>query len=153
MLPPGTPLAVPQARSRIMPPSSLTRRVQILEEKVESLERLPARIDNLEVQILQFREEVRAEFSATREGMGGLRAEMLQLHEQALARIALTEAALNHEINQLDVKAISRDEEVRRQMQSSTTELLARIDETRGFMLMLHEDVVARIASMGESRG
>jgi hypothetical protein len=38
-------------------------------------------------------------------------------------------------------------------MQSSTTELLARIDETRGFMLMLHEDVVARIASMGESRG
>jgi hypothetical protein len=133
---------VPLARSRIVPPSSLTRRVQILEERVKSLERLPARIDNLEVQILQFREETRAEFSAAR--------------AEFLARIALTEAALNHEINQLDVKAISRDEEVRRQMQSSTTELLARIDETCRFMLMLHEDVVARIASMGEdgrSRG
>jgi hypothetical protein len=34
-----------------MPPSPLTRRVQILEEKVEFLERLPARIETLELQI------------------------------------------------------------------------------------------------------
>ena len=70
-----------------MPPAPLTRRVQILEEKVESLERLPARIDAIELQILQFREAVRAAFSATRD-----------------------------ELRQLDAKAVSRDEETRRFM-------------------------------------
>lgn len=137
-----------------MPPSPLTRRVQILEEKVESLEPLPARIDNLEVQILQFREEVRAEFSATREGMGGLRAEMLQLHEQALARVALTEAALLHEMNQLDERGVARDQETRRLLAETRTELIARIaegdEETRRYRRVLHEEVIARIAAIGE---
>jgi len=53
--------------------------VQILEEKVESLEKLPARMEALALRILQFREEVRAEFSATREGL---------LHEEVIARSA-----------------------------------------------------------------
>jgi hypothetical protein len=86
-----------------MPSAPLTRRVQILEEKVGSLERLPARIDAIELQILQFREEVRAAFSATRD-----------------------------ELQQLDAKAVSRDE------------------ETRRFMRMLHEHVVGLIATMDE---
>ena len=118
-----------------MPPSPLTRRVEILEEKVERLERLPARIDNLEVQILQFREEVRAEFSATRADF--------------LARIALTEAALLHEMNQLDEK---RGKETRRELAETRTELIARIaegdEETRRYMRALHEEVMARIATM-----
>jgi hypothetical protein len=143
-----------------MPPSPLTRRVQILEEKVESLERLPARIDNLEVQILQFREEVRGEFSATREGMGSLRAQMLQLHEQAIARIALTETALLHEMNQLDERGVARDQETRRQLAVSLAEtraeLIARIaegdEETRRYMRVLHEEVIARITTIGEGR-
>ena len=118
VVPPGIPLAVPPGRSRIMPPSPLTRRVQILEEKVELLEKLPARIDTIELQILQFREDVRVEFSATR--------------AEFLARIALTEGALLHEINQLDERAASRDAEARR------------------FMRMLYEDAIARIATMGE---
>lgn len=101
-----------------MPPSPLTRRVQILEEKVGSLERLPARIDAIELQILQFREEVRVEFSATR--------------GEFLARIALTEGALLHEMNQLDERAASRDA------------------ETRRFMKLLYEDALARIATIGE---
>ena len=70
-----------------MPPSPLTHRVQILEGKVGSLERLPAGMDTIELQILQFREEVRAAFSATRD-----------------------------ELKQLDAKAVSRDEEPRRVM-------------------------------------
>ena len=85
-----------------MPPSPLTRRVEILAEKVERLERLPARIDNLEVQILQCREEVRAECSATR--------------AEFIARIAEGD------------------------------------EETRRFMRVLHEDLVARIATIGEGR-
>ena len=134
-----------------MPPSPMTRRVKILEEKVEQLEKLPARIDNLEAQILQFREEVRGEFSATRAGMGSLRAEMLQLHEQAIARIALTEAVLLHEMNQ-------RGQETRRELTEALaetrTELIARIaegdEETRRYMRVLHEEVIARIATIGE---
>jgi hypothetical protein len=156
MLPssPGTLVAGLLARSRVMPQSPLPRRVRILEEKVQQLERLPARIDNLEVQILQFREEVRGEFSATREGMGSLRAEMLQLHEQALARIALTEAALLHEMNQLDERGAAGIQETRRQLAETRTELIARIaegdEETRRYMRVLHEEVIARIATIGE---
>lgn len=87
-------------------------------KKVDSLEQLPARIETLGLQILQFREEVRVEFSATR----------AELH----ARIALTESALLHEMNQLDERAASRDA------------------ETRRFMKMLYEDALARIATIGE---
>jgi DNA anti-recombination protein RmuC len=128
----------------MMPPSPLTRRVQILEGKVERLEKLPARIDGLEVQILQFREEVRAEFSATR--------------AEFLARIALTEAALLHEMNQLDENGVARDQETRRQLAVSLAEtraeLIARIaegdEETRRYLRVLHEEVIARIATIGE---
>ena len=127
-----------------MPPSRLTRRVEILKKKVERLERLPARIDNLEVQILQFREEVRAEFSATR--------------AEFLARIALTEAALLHEMNQLDERGVSRDLETHRRLSEmvaeTRTELIARMaegdEETRRYMRVLHEEVIARIATIGE---
>ena len=123
-----------------MPPSPLIRRVQILEEKVEQLETLPARIDNLEVQILQFREEVRAECSATR--------------AEFIARIALTEAALLHEMNQLDERSVARGQETRHMLAETRTELIARItegdEETRRYLRVLHEEVIARIATIGE---
>jgi hypothetical protein len=100
---------------------------------VEPLERLPARIERLEVQFLPFREEVRAEFSVTR--------------AEFFARIALTEAALLHEMNQLD-------ERFGRQLAETRTELIARItegdEETRRYMRVLHEEVIARIAAIGE---
>ncbi len=48
-----------------MKTQSLDRRVEILEQKVEKLETLPDRVTALEVQISEFRTEVRAEFSAT----------------------------------------------------------------------------------------
>ena len=112
-----------------MPPSPLTRRVQILEEKVERLERLPARIDAIELQILRFRDEVRREFSETREE---LRGEMRELHAQAIDRISLTEQALLHEMSQLDERAASRNV------------------ETRRIMRVLYEDLIARIATIGE---
>ncbi len=96
-----------------MPPPPLTRRVQIL-EKVERLEQLPARIDSIELQILQFRDEVRIEFS------------------EMIARIALTEQALLHEMGQLDERAASRDA------------------ETRRLMRVLYEDLIDRITTLGE---
>jgi hypothetical protein len=123
-----------------MPPSPLTHRVQILEEKVERLEQLPARIDVIELQILQFRDEVRIECSEIleemREGLDGvrdgLRGEMRELHAQAIARIALTEQTLLHEVGQLDERAASRDA------------------ETRRVMRVLYEDLIDQIATLGE---
>ena len=50
---------------------TLDRRVEVLEQKVEKLEMLPDRVTALEVQISEFRAEVRAEFSATRTELRG----------------------------------------------------------------------------------
>ncbi len=90
---------------------TLVNRVEILEQKVEGLAGLPDHVAALELQILEFRAEVRVEFSAVRtemrecEGrlrldMDGLRGEMrelnqdarthmLVLHEEVISRIAL----------------------------------------------------------------
>jgi hypothetical protein len=45
---------------------SVENRLEKLERRVTTLEELPERIDRLELQILQFRGEMRAEFSAVR---------------------------------------------------------------------------------------
>ena len=66
-------------------------RVEILERRVDRLEQLPARIDSLASQILQFRGEVRVEFSAVRQEMRDLgetlRAEMRVMQQDLVARI------------------------------------------------------------------
>ena len=49
-----------------MQQQTLEKRVGILESKMESLEGLPDRVAGLELQVSQFRAEVRVEFSATR---------------------------------------------------------------------------------------
>lgn len=87
---------------------SLTERVEILERKVDALESLPARVTAVEVQLVQLRDEMHAEFSATREllraemreGNESLRREiragdeetqrhMRVLHEDVIARFAM----------------------------------------------------------------
>lgn len=76
-----------------MGPQTLTNRLEVLERKVESLERLPEQMHALELQILQFREEVRVEFSTIRAeiraGDEETRTYMRVLHEEVLSRIAL----------------------------------------------------------------
>ena len=82
----------------------LQERVESLELRMDHLEQLPARVTALEVQILQFREEVRGEFSAVRQDIRAqgdeLRREMKAqrdelvthmqvLHEEVLSRISL----------------------------------------------------------------
>ena len=49
-----------------MAPQTIAIRVERLEARVTTLEELPARIEALTLQVSQLREEVRAEFSATR---------------------------------------------------------------------------------------
>ena len=97
-----------------MPQRSLARRVEILEEKVASLEELPERLDRLESQLLQFREENRAEHSAIRADVEETR----RILDEAVARL--------------------------------TEEIRAGNDETRRHMRVLYEDLVERIATIGE---
>ena len=86
-----------------MPPQTLANRVAILEHKMQSLEGLPERVASLEGQIVQFRAEVRAEFSAVREelraeiraGDEETRRQMRVLHEEVIARFALLDEHLN----------------------------------------------------------
>jgi hypothetical protein len=86
-----------------MPPETLANRFAILEHKMQGLEGLPDRVASLEAQILQFRAEVRAEFSAVREEMRAeiragdeeTRRQMRVLHEEVIARIALLDEHLN----------------------------------------------------------
>jgi hypothetical protein len=115
----GTPLAPPirSADGRIhgrcaaqevaMSRESLEARMDRLERRVDLLEQLPQRMDALEAQIVQLREEMRSEFSAIRgeirDGDGETRrslskqmrdlfaaneAHMRVLHEDLVQRIA-----------------------------------------------------------------
>ena len=81
---------------------SLENRVEKLELQMRALSELPERVASLEAQFLQFRIEVREEFSSLRS----------------------------------EIRA----------------EIRAGDEETRRFMRILHEDVISRIAVLGEGR-
>ena len=100
--------------------SDTGQRVKILEEKVERLETLPARVAAVESQILQLRDEMRSEFSAVRREFDTLRIDLR-------AELQSTTASLRAEIREGD-------------------------EETRRFMRVLHEDVIARLAALAEAR-
>ena len=87
---------------------SVIERVEILERTVEVLERLPERVTGVELQLVQLRDEMRAEFSAMRAEMRAgdeetrrtLRDEvrtvdeqtrryMRVLHEEVISRLAV----------------------------------------------------------------
>ena len=82
-----------------MPEPTLNARVRILEQEVEDFKVLPARMQAVEgrlhaveVQIVQLRQEMRAEFSTVRleiqVGDGETRRYMRVLHEEVISRIA-----------------------------------------------------------------
>jgi hypothetical protein len=85
-----------------MQPQPLERRIERLEQRVTVLGELPGRIDRLELQFVQLREEMRGEFSALRgESLAGdeqtrremrdlfgqLKGEMSRLHEEVTAHM------------------------------------------------------------------
>lgn len=91
-----------------MQPRSIEDRVALLENEMQALRDLPGRLTSLEAQMMQFRAEVRGEFSATREEfhqeigrvesslhkkfdtrLDELGAEMRMLFENALDRIKI----------------------------------------------------------------
>jgi hypothetical protein len=105
---------------------SIVERVEVLERKVEELETLPDRVTRVELQLVQLRDEMRGEFSAIRGGAGE----------------DLTLSTLRQEI-----RAIK--EETRRVLRE---EIRSGDEETRPYMRVLHEDVMARLATISEGR-
>ena len=71
-----------------MSPESLRVRVERLERRVEILEQLPDRVSAVESQIVQLRDEMRNEFSATRALISDVDRYMRVLHEDVIQRIA-----------------------------------------------------------------
>jgi hypothetical protein len=121
--------------------AALARRVEMLEETVESLKRVPdhigaleVRVGSLESQVLQLRTEMGDGFSAVRHEIAELPT------SQVLAGFATrTEMhAMKAEL-QDDIYGVNRD-------------LTGHIVETQRQMRVLYEDLVARITTIGESR-
>ena len=88
-----------------MPPRSVEQRLTLLEQQMHEMRGVPQRVRKVELQILQFQQEVRDEFSATRRelraeiaaGVASLReaiaetnTHMRMRHEETLTRIATT---------------------------------------------------------------
>ena len=106
---------------------SLEERVDMLEQRVEILERLPERVTAIEAQIVQLRDEMRDEFSATR--------------AEARAGDERVVETLRQEIRAGDERVV----ETLRQ------EIRAGDEETRRFMRILHEEVIQRIQLLGDA--
>ena len=111
-----------------MAQESLEKRMDRLERRVEILEQLPQRVTALESQIVLLRDEMRSEFSAVR---GEIRAG----DEQVIK-------TLREEIR-------AGDEQTRRVL---TERMESLFDANERHMRLLHEDLVERIARMGEGR-
>ena len=107
---------------------TLTERVEILEQRAGVLETLPARMDAVELQIVQLRTEMRAGFSDVRQEMGARGA---SLREDMIKEIRNSNEALRTEL---------------------TTAIRSGDEETRRHMRVLHGEVMSRIATIAEGR-
>jgi predicted phage gp36 major capsid-like protein len=107
---------------------SLEEPMNGLERRVKILEQLPERVTALESQIVQLRDEMRSEFSATR--------------AEARAGDEETRRTLREEIR-------AGDEETRRVLTTRMDDLFGANER---HMRLLHEDLVQRIATLKENR-
>jgi len=145
---------------------SVIERMQILEQKVATLEGLPARVNAVELQILHLRDEIRVDFSATREQLrteirasgdalrtemramaGGLRGEMQTIDAGLRGEMQAIEAGLRGEMQAIEAG-------LRGEMSAVHQELVALIthttQETRREMRVLYEDLKSTIKALGE---
>jgi hypothetical protein len=89
-----------------MPDRTIDERVTILEHKVANLETLPARVEGVELQIVQLRVDMNAGFSALHEairaGATETRSEMRSLNEQTHSQMTAL-----HEDTKADVRLVA----------------------------------------------
>ena len=103
--------------------TSLARRVDILEHKVEILKDLPARMTAVEAQIVQLRSEMHGGFSALSYAINAMHADVVTRFE-----------AQDKRFDALDGRFDGQDR---------------KLGDLRGDMHVLHEDVLERIARLG----
>ena len=116
----------------------------MLERQMQEMRDLPERVTSLESQVLQLRQEMRDEFSATR---SAFRSELASKGELAQAVTALRgELATKGELGQ----AVTT---LRGEIATAVTTLSKAIADTNTHMRTLHEEAISRIATMGEGRG
>ena len=121
-----------------MQPQTLDNRVERLETRVTALEQLPARMDAFELQLSQFRDEVRAEFSATRgETRAGDEMVVRTLREEIRAGDEMVVRTLRTEIREVDERL--------------STQMRVQHEELSTQMRVLHEEVLSRVALIQES--
>ena len=143
-----------------MPEGTLTTRVENLERKVELLEALPARVSAVELQIVELRAELREQFSAIRQdfavGLGeGIQALRTELRAEIATQCEAVRTDLQGEIR-AEGQAIRTElrAEIKAEGEVVRTELRKEIrdgdEETRRYMRVLHEEVLARIATIQE---
>jgi len=113
----------------------------MLEERVTSLEELPPRMAGRELQIVQLRTEMHAEFSAVR---GDIRS--------VDVRLGSVEAGLREEIRSVDVRLGSVEAGLREEIRSVETGLRQAIGEAQVQTRVLFEDFVARLAVVDEGK-
>jgi hypothetical protein len=130
----------------------------MLEEQMQALRDLPARVSGVESQILQLREEMQVGFSAIRTEFRGelhelgaaLRAEMHGMRDDLRAEM--------HEMrDDLRAEMHGMRDDLRAEMQGMRNELRADIVtanlETQNLMRVLHEQAKADMRVMSEGRG
>jgi hypothetical protein len=103
---------------------TLTQRVEILEQTVAELASLPSRMTAVELQIVRLRDEMHAGFSA-------VRPELAVMRDDLRTELKSTAESLRAEIR---------------------AEIRSGDEETRRYMRVLHEDVIARISALGDTR-
>jgi hypothetical protein len=102
--------------------ANIMERLEMLEETVRALRTLPERLDRVDAHIVPLEERTSGEFAA-------LRAEMHALHQAGLCHAE----RLRDELR----------DELRREMRALN-------EEARRHALVLHEDLVNRIRTLGE---
>jgi hypothetical protein len=119
--------------------ADLVERIDTVEHRVDSMEqRLDTSFNALSTQIVQSRREnddahfaMRTEFS---QGISALRGEFTAMRTDVAEQFSATQAV-----------TLSRFEKLE-------TALADGLSETRRFMMVLHEDILSRIALIGEGR-
>ena len=133
---------------------TLSKRMDIVEQKLAGLESLPERMTALESQFLQLRTEMRAEFSATRTEMQAgddkvtrtLREEIRASNDETCRVLREEIRASNDETCRvLRAEIRAGDEETRRALREEIAGLGTH-------MRVLHEDLVERISRIQEGR-
>jgi hypothetical protein len=163
-----------------MTSQTVAKQLESLDRRVILLEQLPARVDNLALQISELRTEMRGEFSAMRgeinTGFACVRAEMRAENESLGATLRAEMKAGNETLARtLRAEMRSGDEALgqtlraemntgfaalREEMKAGSESLGRALreemrygnKELRSHMLILHEEVLARFALLDEAR-